>query len=85
MPKDKILHIGAGFLAGAAVTVLMFYLGADRASSAIAGALFAAVLGVGKEMFDYLHPSLHTADALDAAATAVGGVLGALIAFGVMK
>jgi hypothetical protein len=59
IPKDKILH----FAAGAAIFVLFQSM------------LPVILIGVGKEVYDAMHPKTHTVDALDALATFAGGAV----------
>jgi len=67
---DKRLH----FLVGAAITLPFAVLDLWWVGLALA---FAA--GAAKEVYDYAHPTNHTANFFDFAATAVGGVFGALL------
>ena len=68
-PQDKLLH----FVGGAAIAVLFGFLGHP-----FIGVAAAAVVGIGKELYDYQHPANHTADLWDFIATALGGLAGFL-------
>ena len=68
IPIDKQMHFLTGALGS---LVLSFVIGywAILVISIVAGL---------KEWYDYLHPTLHTADIFDWIATTLGGVLGIL-------
>jgi hypothetical protein len=71
IPKDKILHVVAGF---AIAVVAGFFAGA------FGGFALAVGIGLLKEAWDSKR-SNHTPDGDDAMATALGGFAGALAAF----
>ena len=60
--KDKLLHFLAGAVITAAAMPISLWL-------ALAAVILAAAL---KELFDWMHPSNHTADILDFFATLLG-------------
>ena len=67
---DKLIH----FLGGACIALgLGYFLPAWAAFAA------AAVVGAGKEWWDYHHPTTNTADGWDFVATGVGGLVGAVV------
>lgn len=65
---DKQAHFLGGY--ALAVTVGFF--------SPWVGLAAAVVAGAAKEGYDYKHPTTHTADLKDLAATVLGGILGFL-------
>lgn len=80
IPKDKLLHIGAGALAG--LVVLVF------TSNPLAAFMVAVAAGVLKEVYDHAsnqdaadrgEPPQHDVDLWDAIATAAGGLVVALV------
>ena len=73
--NDKLKHLIAGFVVAVPFT-LVFGIGS--------GILASVVIGIGKEIYDYFHPESHTADPVDAVATILGGILGAVISKGIM-
>ena len=68
-PQDKLLH----FIGGAGIAILFGILGYP-----LVGLGVAAIVGVGKEVYDYFYPKTHTADVWDFVATALGGLVGYL-------
>ena len=74
IPYDKQLHFIGGCIIALVVGLLL--------SDAVAGAVVAAIVGLLKEGYDYLHPKEHTVEAADALYTLLGGVVGAVIAWG---
>ena len=81
IPKDKLMHLGAGFVISAAVgfaalqllpMVICFLLAIGAAS--VAGHL--------KEDYDAEHPDTHTYDKQDMYYTIIGGVIGSV--FGIV-
>jgi len=84
VPYDKALH----FIYGAAIAVAVMYVfmlfGTHRPSAKGLGFAAACLIGVAKEGLDYVQnqrckkaglPEIHTVSGMDAAATAVGGLL----------
>lgn len=71
IPKDKLLHAGAG-----ALIALLVGLATGMPWVGAAAALVAAV---GKEVYDRQHPETHTQDIMDAVVTAAAGVAVAAI------
>lgn len=79
--QDKKLHLGAGAVAGAVVSVAgLLVFGFPSEVRLITGVLAAVAAGVGKEVFDSKNPDKHTVDKLDVVYTGVGGVIGSLVA-----
>ena len=74
IPRDKLLHFIAGSIASIVVYVVTF-----DATIAVA---FSALLGIGKEVYDSRGHG--TVEVLDAVATALGGVVGAILIKAVM-
>ena len=72
IPIDKLVH----FLVGFAVCAIL-----GMAGHPILGLCAATVAGIGKEVWDHYNPP-HAADAMDALATIVGGLLAFLIHWG---
>ena len=69
VPCDKQMHFIGGFLIA---LVLTPFLGA-------ASLAWVAAIACAKEIYDYLHKSIHTPDVWDWVATTLGGVLGTAI------
>jgi uncharacterized membrane protein len=67
--KDKLIHL----LGGTAIFILFSFFSITLAM------LVVAIMGVGKEYYDGLHPDKHTKDGWDAYATLLGVPLGMLI------
>ena len=74
IPRDKLLHFIAGAIASIVVYVVTF-----NVTTAVA---FSALLGIGKEVYDSRGHG--TVEVLDAVATVVGGVVGAILIKAVM-
>ena len=74
IPRDKLLHFVAGSIASIVVYVATF--------DATIAVSFSALLGVGKEVYDSRGHG--TVEVLDAVATALGGVVGAILIKAVM-
>lgn len=74
IPQDKLLHFVAGSIAAIVVYVVTF-----DATIAVA---FSALLGIGKEVYDSRGHG--TVEVLDAVATVLGGVVGAILIKAVM-
>jgi hypothetical protein len=70
--RDKILHLSAGLAISFIVTI--------STGSTDYGNSSALIAGIGKEIYDYFHPEKHTAEGLDIAFTALGGVIGSALA-----
>lgn len=73
LPPDKALHVIAGFVIIAVCHALTI-------SDPICLAASIAT-GIGKEVYDKLHPANHTFEVLDAASTSVGGLIAYSITF----
>lgn len=76
IPKDKILHAVAGALIGI-VTSATGALLAGYLPGVATGSCLAVVAGVGKELYDRKRGG--TVDSMDAVATGVAGVIGAVL------
>lgn len=77
MKLDKVAHFLVGYIvavhgAFAAIFLQTFSLVACLACGFALSVLF----GIGKEVYDYLHPGTHTPDRADARATVLGGLAG---------
>lgn len=73
--EDKANHL----IYGGAISLMAFaaaklVLGRSLAESLCAAALAAAVVAIGKEVYDRQHITAHTPDWLDAVATICGGL-----------
>jgi uncharacterized membrane protein YeaQ/YmgE (transglycosylase-associated protein family) len=66
LPKDKLLHLIAGFVIALVGTMLF-----DK----ITGLGLAVIAGAFKEIYDYHNPKKHSVEFLDFIATVVGGVI----------
>ena len=72
VPVDKFMHFISGLLIAVILTPFIgFY-----------SVLIVALIALAKEVYDYLHPDLHTADIWDWVATTLGGLLGYVIYLG---
>jgi len=67
---DKQAHFFSGY--ALATTVAIVYGGQI-------GALAAISAGIAKEMYDYFHKESHTPDVYDFLATALGGIIAAIV------
>ena len=74
IPRDKLLHFVAGF-----VVSFVVYVATSNATIAFS---LSALLGIAKEVYDSRGHG--TVEMLDAVATIVGGVVGAILARVVM-
>jgi bifunctional DNase/RNase len=74
MQLDKVTH----FLAGAVIALALGYV-----LPVWIAFMVAVLVGAAKEVYDASRPQTHTADVWDFVATALGGVVGGLFAFGV--
>ena len=69
VPVDKFMHFISGLLIAVILTPFIgFY-----------SVLIVALIALAKEVYDYLHPDLHTADIWDWVATTLGGIVGAIL------
>lgn len=69
VPVDKFMHFISGLLIAVILTPFIgFY-----------SVLIVALIALAKEVYDYLHPDLHTADIWDWVATTLGGIVGVVI------
>ena len=69
VPVDKFMHFISGLLIAVVLTPFIgFY-----------SVLIVALIALAKEVYDYLHPDLHTADIWDWVATTLGGIVGAIL------
>ena len=75
MPIDKLGHFIAGVNIAATVDILMMFTGLDFDMHLYVSVLAAITVGIGKEIYDYLHPETHCVEALDAIATIAGGLV----------
>ena len=66
IPLDKQAHFLSGALGG---LFLAFYIG-------YWALLIVALIALAKEVYDYLHPLVHTCDFYDWLASTLGGVIG---------
>jgi hypothetical protein len=64
--QDKIKHFFVGAFASAVALTISF--------NPLFGILAAFLLGLAKEVWDYFHPEMHTADIWDLVATTLGGI-----------
>ena len=64
---DKVLHFILGSVIGAIWSLQ---------GGIISGIIVGSIFGIGKELYDFLHPKKHTCDWLDALATIVGSIIG---------
>lgn len=71
MQPDKVLHFAAGVLAS---LVPVLFTALSGASPWWMPVVSSALFGAAKELYDHMHPEKHTVDALDLAATALGGL-----------
>lgn len=69
IPLDKLVHFLVGFAAAAIL---------GMAGHPVLGLCAAVAAGIGKEVWDHFNPP-HAADALDALATIMGGLLAFLV------
>lgn len=81
IPRDKILHFGAGLLIYIVTHALLDGFTDITQAHAKALAIGAAVVaGIAKEVYDYnsqgVEPHAHDADWKDAVATVLGGLVG---------
>lgn len=69
IPIDKQGHfiVGGGIAAGSSALLAIAGISTWWALIPV------AIAAVGKEIYDYYHPTMHTADVFDAAATLSGG------------
>ena len=71
VPVDKFMHFISGLLIAVILTPFIgFY-----------SVLIVALIALAKEVYDYLHPDLHTADIWDWVATTLGGIVGVLLVY----
>jgi positive regulator of sigma E activity len=70
IPQDKQLHFSVGFI----VYCIFSYI------TPIFAMVIVAITGIYKEIYDYKHQNIHTADAWDAIATIAGGMVAFLAA-----
>ena len=70
IPRDKLLHFVAGF-----VVSFVVYVATSNATIAFS---LSALLGIAKEVYDSRGHG--TSEVLDAVATALGGVVGVILA-----
>ena len=71
VPVDKFMHFISGLLIAVVLTPFIgFY-----------SVLIVALIALAKEVYDYLHPDLHTADIWDWVATTLGGIVGVLLVY----
>ena len=73
MPRDKLLHFGAGLSIALVVGFVL---------SPWHGLLVAVIAGALKELTDHFHPLGHTVDLWDFLATASGGLLATMLLLG---
>lgn len=73
IPKDKQLHLIAGFIAGAVGAAAAYFLFRDPGAMLFAAVAVAAVAGWAKEYRDRKDPENHTYDPADARYTTIGG------------
>jgi hypothetical protein len=66
LPKDKLLHLIAGFVIALLGTMLF---------GKVTGLGLAVITGAAKEFYDYHNPKKHSVELLDFVATFVGGVI----------
>jgi hypothetical protein len=66
LPKDKLLHLIAGFVIALLGTMLF---------GKVTGLGLAVITGAAKEFYDYHNPKKHSVELLDFVATFVGGLL----------
>ena len=66
IPRDKVLHLGAGFIAGLTALVLGWY-----------GLIVVIAAGIGKEVYD--ERKYGGFDWLDAGATFAGGIVSVVL------
>lgn len=70
IPLDKQAHFFSGY--ALSLTVALIF-------GAQCGALVAIGAGVAKEVYDYFHKEFHTPDVYDFLATALGGIVAAVV------
>ena len=66
LPIDKQMHFLSGFIGSLLLSFIIGYW----------AVLVISIIGALKEWYDFLHPTLHTADTLDWLATTLGASLG---------
>ena len=69
IPIDKQMHFLSGFIGSLVLSFVIGYW----------ALVVISIVAALKELYDYLHPTLHTADIWDWVATTLGGILGAVI------
>jgi len=72
---DKLLHVSAGYVTGASITAIADSFGSKNAY--IWGIAGSALVGIGKEYYDYQTES-GDVEMLDGWSTILGGILGAI-------
>lgn len=80
IPKDKQLHLIAGFIAGVVGAAAAYFLFREPAAMLFAAVAVAAVAGWAKEHRDRRDPENHTYDPADARYTTIGGVVAGVVA-----
>jgi hypothetical protein len=69
VPADKQAHALAGFIIAAVLTPFI----------GLYSVAVVALIALAKEIYDYMHKDIHTADVLDWVATALGGLVGFVV------
>jgi hypothetical protein len=76
-PLDKVAHFLVGYILAVHGSFAAIFLQTLSLTSCLAvGFALSVLVGIAKEVYDYLHPGTHTPDRADARATVVGGLAG---------
>lgn len=79
IPIDKKLHLAVGLTVGFLVALAGLHFNLSHQTAVLFAAIAGAILGIGKEFYDKMHPQTHTMDIKDALFTAAGGLVGGIL------